>query len=138
MELTIDQRTQIRLLSDYVLYPEAEQFIAKHGTIEGQKQMNGLLNYARSIEDLTRFVKHQGSRDWLGSKAYYRDFYNALRTYLDSLRRRVKAEFGLVPEELTRTQKRELTNAFAEALAREFVQHLAAENLRKEALSDEQ
>lgn len=134
MDLKRDQIdwTTIHLISDHVLYPEAVEFIARHQAIEGQKQMAGLVEYARSWEDLTRFVNHQRQRDWLGAKAYYKQFYEHLYRYLQDLQQRVKTKFGFVGEGLTRAQERAQTERYAQILAQEFIQHLAAENLWRE------
>lgn len=131
MELSSAERSRIHLLSDHTLYPAAVKFIATYGTVEGQKQMVGLLQYAHSPE-LIRFVKHQAERDWSGNKTHYQQFYQSLKSYLDELRRQIKNEFDLIPQNLTKAETNRRVEMFFELLAPEFIQHLAAENLWQE------
>jgi hypothetical protein len=132
--MTISSETwaRIYLISDQVLYPEALEFINRHGTIEGQKQLAGLLDYAHNWDDLKRFVDNQRKRDWFGAKEHYKRFYQELDTYLRELQGRVKTTFNFVPEGLPRAKERAQTELYAQALAQEFIQHLAAENLWRE------
>lgn len=122
---------QIHLLSDGPLYAEAVDFIQEQGTVEGQTQMNSLLIYTQSWDDLMTFVRQQSRRDWLGRKAYYKEFYTALAGYLNRLRQRTVDWFP--PDQAaTKNEKRAWIEAHAIAVGREFVQHLAAENLYRE------
>jgi len=132
MKLTPEQETQIRLLSDTDLYAQAQDFARTHPPVE-PSQIAGLLEFSRSWQELEQFVKHQkDDRDWgTGSKAHYRDFYAALDAYLDKLRQDVQGRYGFVSDDLTKKQTRRRTARFAGLLAREFIQHLAAEVLWK-------
>jgi|Deesub1362A_J573_1020465.scaffolds.fasta_scaffold00513_6 hypothetical protein len=126
MELTRDQQREIWLISDRDLYCEAEQFLADHGAVD-RSQAEGLLDNAQSFGELQRFVRHQAGRDWTGRKEHYRDFYVSLDGFLKDLRRRVRDQYGLVPQGLPKEETKEQNDYFAELLAREFLQHLVAE-----------
>ncbi|MCL4298482.1 MAG: hypothetical protein KJ077_22285 [Anaerolineae bacterium] len=132
IKATPDQTQKIRLLSDGVLYREALEFIKTQGIVDGQKQMTSLTRYTQSWADLTHFVEHQEERDWPGKRAYYKQFYAALRDYLKSVRQRVEAEWFPPPRELTKTDKQQWLDHFSILVGREFAQHLAAENLYRE------
>lgn len=129
---TLEQTKKIRLLSDSVLYRDALDFIKTHGTIDGYKQMTSLTRYTQSWDDLDRFVKHQQERDWPGRRAYYKEFYTVLLDYLKTLRKRVEMDWFPPPSEFTKAQKQDWLNEFSILVAREFTQHLAAENLYRE------
>lgn len=132
MRATPNQVERIRLLSDRKLYQDAISFIEEHGTVE-TAQVNSLLNYASNFDELTTFAEHQSERQWSGAREHYRSFYRELVGYLQGLRRQVREAYGFVPEGLVAREEREQTAFFAGLLAREFIQHLAAENLWKEA-----
>lgn len=129
MKLTTGHQVQIRLLSDSDLYRQAITFAQKHPSIEN-RQMTGLVEFSRSWKELTDFVKHQKGRDW-GKKEHYSKFYTALDAYLTDLRRDVKNKHGFVPDGLTTSEARGYTDYFSGLLAREFIQHLAAEMMWK-------
>ncbi len=128
-----DQR-KIQLLSDTVLYREAQDFIKQNSTIDGQKQLYSLVNYSQTWEELEKFVAHQKERDWLGSKTYYKQFYMALHAYLKQLRDNVEKEWFSPEAELTKVQRRKWVDDYAILVAREFFQHLTAENLYREVI----
>ena len=132
MNTTPEQYQKIHLLSDGVLYREALAFIKEQGTVDGQKQMTSLTSYTQSWQDLIDFVEHQQERDWPGKRAFYKQFYTALRDYLETLRKRVAEEWFLPGNEFNKTEKREWVDHFSILAAREFTQHLAAENLYRE------
>lgn len=125
-------REKIYLLSDQELYRAAVDFIAEQDTVDGQSQMTSLLSYTQSWSDLYDFVKHQSQRDWIGKQAYYRQFYGALLSQLQQLRERVSKEWFPPPEEATKNETRLWVDERAILVTREFVQHLAAENLYRE------
>lgn len=129
---TPEQATKIRLLSDGILYREALDFIKTHGTIDGYKQMTSLIRYTQSWDDLEGFVKHQQERDWPGKRAYYKEFYTIMLDHLKSLRKRVETEWFPPPSGWTKAQKQDWLNELSILVAREFTQHLAAENLYRE------
>jgi hypothetical protein len=131
MQLTRQQQQQIWLISDRDLYQEAEHFLAEHGAVE-RSQAEGLLDNAQSFDELQRFIRHQAGRDWTGRKEHYKEFYAALARFLQDLRRRVREQYRLVPEGLSRRETREQTDFLVRLLAREFLQHLVAELVYKE------
>ena len=132
------QLQKIWLLSDIVLYPEAVSFMRK--LVQDQEcdplptsQVAGLLNVAESAQydELYRFVVHQRDRNWPPSKRDIKTFYTALEEVLSLMqRKRLKDEFHLLPDERGRSASdiRQETAALMALLAREFIQHLLAEN----------
>ena len=132
------QLQKIWLLSDIVLYPEAVSFMRK--LVQDQEcdplptsQVAGLLNVAESAhyDELYRFVVHQRDRNWPPSKRDIKTFYTALEEVLSLMqRKRLKDEFHLLPDERGRSASdiRQETAALMALLAREFIQHLLAEN----------
>lgn len=128
--LSSDDWVQIHLISDLHLYPEAEQFISSYGPIEAQRQMNGLLNFARSRDELLAFVYHQAhERDWESrpETAHYGRFYREIERALAAIERRFSPRF--IAAELDEAQIRQRESVVFQALAQLFVEHLAAENL---------
>ena len=132
------QLQKIWLLSDIVLYPEAVSFMRK--LVQDQEcdplptsQVAGLLNIAESAQydELYRFLVHQRDRNWPPSKRDIKTFYTALEEVLSLMqRKRLKDEFHLLPDERGRSASdiRQETAALMALLAREFIQHLLAEN----------
>ncbi|MGC9396914.1 MAG: hypothetical protein ACP5J4_18875 [Anaerolineae bacterium] len=133
MQLTPDQETHIRMLSDREIYQAAMTFANEQQDViaysQFNSQINGLLQFSRSWSELIGFVNHQKSRNWQGVRQSYGEFYTALNQQLNDLRRKVKDEF--VPDDLTKRESNELTDYFAGLLAHEFIQHLAAEMMWK-------
>ncbi len=132
---TADQLQKLRLLSDGELYQMACEFIKQHQTILNS-QVVSLVTHTQDWDDLmddrTGFVKHQADRDWTGTKSYYKDFFNALKNDLKNLRQRTENEwFPPGPEYDTSKKRRKWTDYFAILVAREFLQHLEAENMYK-------
>lgn len=155
MEPTTEQTQQISVLSDLVLYAEAVVFIRRF--VEGQQpaqlppaiaslqrilgdephdlphttQVVGLLNIANAATygELTRYIVHQRSRTWTGSRKDTKPFYDALERYfVDMRRQRLKDEFHLISEGLTSRDVNQQSDQLMLLLAREFIQHLAAEH----------
>jgi len=136
--LSKTQLQKIWLLSDTVLYPEAVSFIRKLVQEQGcdpllANQVAGLLSIAEATryDELRRFVLHQRDRNWPPSKRDIKTFYTALEEFLSLMqRKRLKDEFHLLPD----TQGRPVSEARQELdevmarLAREFIQHIVAEN----------
>lgn len=132
---TLAQLQKIWLLSDTVLYPEAVSFIRK--LVREQEcnplptsQVAGLLSIAESAryDELYRFVLHQRERNWPPSKRDIKTFYTALEEVLGTMRRkRLKDEFHLL-DGVSASEIRQETDALMALLAREFIQHLVAEN----------
>src|SRR6266702_6196780 len=132
------QLQKIWLLSDIVLYPEAVSFMRK--LVQDQEcdplptsQVAGLLNVAESAQydELYRFVVHQRDRNWPPSRRDIKTFYTELELVLSQMqRRRLKEEFRLLSDENGRSvsEIRRESNELLALLAREFIQHLVAEN----------
>ncbi len=132
------QLQKIWLLSDTVLYPEAvafmQSFVKRHSnkTLSAH-QMNGLLHIAEALkyEQLQRFIANQRSRTWPRDKEYIGIFYQDLEEQLKGLYNRlIQDRFHLLTNEhghrIVRTnQEADLLMAL---LAREYIQHLVAEN----------
>ncbi len=129
------QLRKVWLLSDTVLYDEAVAFLRK--LIDEQQcnplpssQIAGLLNVAEtaSYDQLADFIIHQRTRDWPPGMRDIKTFYTALDEALREIRSsRLREEFhlldGVGPEKI-----KQETDALMALLAREFIQHLAAEN----------
>jgi hypothetical protein len=131
MKLTLEQATILRVLDETTLCKQAEEFVKAHPAVENS-QMAGLLEFSRSWDELVRFVNHQkNNRDWgepgKSKRAHYKDFYTALDAYLKDLYREVQDQHELVPDGLTKNERRQLTSFYAGLLARDFIQHLVAE-----------
>ena len=129
----LDER-RLNVLSDTDMYNEAKKFLdcfLKKYELPPNKQLIRLLTFSRSWSELIGFVKHQEGRDWV-NKTGHKQFYSKLRRYLDNantgLRVRVKSKFALIPDSATLNPKQEceLQDAWAGALAHEFIQHLVA------------
>ncbi len=132
------QIKKIWLLSDTVLYRDAlnfmQQLLQKPKSAPlSTKQANGLLNSAQaaSYGILDLFVARQNSRDWLTDKISVQLFYADCSLFLTNMRRkRLRDEFRLLSDETGRPAseiKREEDELML-LLAREFIQHLVAEN----------
>jgi hypothetical protein len=130
MELTNAQRRKIWLVSDTVLYSEAKTFMDELSEQEGwkplpQRQTQGLLNITRSArsDHLFLYIKNQIARH------VHKDFYEKLEQKLLLIqRRRLQEEFQLSVPQPTKQDETAEKKALMLLLAREFIQHLAAEN----------
>lgn len=132
---SIAQLQKIALLSDTVLYNEAVAFIRK--LVREQdcvplptSQVNGLFSIAESAnyDELYRFVVHQRDRNWPPSKRDIKTFYTALEQELSLMyRKRLKDEFLLLTQQSAQEIRKEANDIMA-LLAREYIQHLVAEN----------
>lgn len=131
VQVTPEQQSQIRLLSDGELYRDAVDFVDKSRIVDN-KQMAGLLEFSRSWGELNKFVKHQKGRDWHGRNSHYTDFYTKLSKFLDKLRTKIKTDSDFVPNRSTNKETKKYADYFAGLLAREFIQHLVAEMMWKE------
>ena len=127
-----EESRRINLLSDTVLYDDAMAFVNEHPELPDMRQLIGLASFSEKWTDLLAYIKHQAGRDW-GNRTHYKTFYDKLRQYLETgLRQRVKTEFSLVDEGLSRKEEKAVLDKWAQLLAQEFVQHLVAEaRLRK-------
>ncbi len=130
------QLKKIWLLSDTVLYPEAVAFMHKHvqeSEALPTSQMTGLFNAAASEQypALYQFVTHQRDRNWPNSKMHIKKFYTALEETLTRLHRtRLRNEFHLLEDAPGRSvsETRQEMDVLMALLAREFIQHVLAEN----------
>ncbi len=124
MRPTPEQERAIRLLSDTDLYQQAmdfaRRFTSAARTRTAKSQLQGLLEFSRTWNELDSFVKHQK-----GKSHDYSEFYTALAHEMRNLRARAQTEF--VPDGLVKRETSRQTELFAGLLAREFVQHLTAE-----------
>lgn len=125
---TVEEWQRIRVLSDTVLYDRAVTFAAAVPGVEN-KQVNSLLEFSRSIMHLLEYVQHQRDRKWTEREANMKKFYTALYEALFRIVRDTKDVWKLVPSGLSEAETQKRTGIFATLLAREFVQHLAAEML---------
>ncbi len=142
--LTAAQLQKIWLLSDTVLYPEAVAFVSRvirqeeHAPLPNA-QAASLMGVAELLDygKLEQFMKHQADR---GAQKFA-PFYTELEKHLSLIgRSRLKDEFHLLADDPARTAKatREETRALLALVAREFIQHLLAENGLQVALNEEQ
>lgn len=86
---------------------------------------------ASKYDELYRFVVHQRDRDWPPSRRDIKTFYTALEEVLSLMRRkRLKDEFHLITDEQGHSpqEMRQESDTLMALLAREFIQHLIAEN----------
>ena len=132
------QLQKIYLLSDTVLYPEGVSFMRK--LVQEQdcdplpaSQVAGLLSIAEAnrYDELHRFIMHQRDRNWPSSKRDIKTFYTALEEVLSLMqRKRLKDEFHMLPDVQggNVVEARQELDELMARLAREFIQHLAAEN----------
>ena len=132
---TLTQLQKIGLLSDTVLYPEAIAFIRRLVEKDGcnplpTSQVNGLFSIAESSRygELREFVEHQRDRDWPPSKRDIKTFYTRLEQEFTRLERRLDVEFHLTKDERGRIASDADQNEMLALLAREFIQHVIAEN----------
>lgn len=132
---TPTQQQKIGLLSDIVLYPEAVAFIRRLIEKDGcnplpASQVSGLFSIAESSRygELRQFVEHQRDRDWPPSKRDIKTFYTRLEQELTRLERRLDVEFRLTKDEHGRPVSDADQNEMLALLAREFIQHVIAEN----------
>lgn len=132
---TLTQIQKVGLLSDTVLYPEAVSFMRRF-VLEQEcnplpnTQASGLLSIAESprYDTLHRFIVHQHERNWPPGKKDIKTFYIALEELLETMRKkRLKDEFRLL-DGVSAGEIRQETDALMALLAREFIQHLVAEN----------
>lgn len=133
---TYEQLQTIWLLSDTVLYPEATAFMRRlvrdlQCDPLPSSQVNGLLNIAEAhqYDTLHNFVLHQRDRDWPSRQRSIKTFYTELAETLTMIERRIRGDFRLVSQgqKAGGGQKADEQELMA-LLAREFVQHLVAEN----------
>lgn len=132
------QLQKIWLLSDTVLYDEAVAFIRK--LVREQdcdplptSQIAGLLSIAESEKyaALKDFIINQRDRNWPPSKRDIKTFYTELEERFSRMyRQRLRGEFRLLSDEPGQNANDLIKEADAlmALVAREFIQHLVAEN----------
>ncbi|HEY0752693.1 MAG TPA: hypothetical protein VGD98_01845 [Ktedonobacteraceae bacterium] len=128
------EQARIRLISDNELYPQAVEFMKNMGRPLPSTQINGLLNVslANTYQQLALFVKHQGARKtWRGSERHVEEFY---RTKFPAKLKQLETYLPAVTCSRAEKASREDEQAIKMELAREFIQHLLAENAYKEAM----
>lgn len=128
--LTPEQELKISLLSDTTLYPEAVAFMGRLSPLP-TSQIMGLLNNTRAARygQFYEYVIHQRERDWQSSKRDIKVFYTELEKTLSQMqKKRVIEEFRLLTPGLNSQQAKQEADEVMTALAREFIQHLVAEN----------
>ena len=96
---------------------------------EGQfgHQINGLLEFSRSWDELTKFVNKQKTRDWQNKQSTYGKFYAELDQQLRDLQQLAKDQF--VSGEMSKSELRERTQVFAGLIAGEFIQTPVCRNV---------
>lgn len=132
MPLTHEQFQKIWLISDTVLYPEAVALMRRLIQVEhcrplAPSQINGLLQLAEgsSYTDIYSRVIHQRERNWAGIKYDIKTFYIELEKALSEMcNQRLRDDFHLITKTSTAQEVEEIMSL----LAREFIQHLLAEN----------
>lgn len=131
---TPKQFRKLRYLSDAILYAEAVAFIRRLVNEQDcstlpASQVMGLLNIANasSYTELNNFIKHQRERNWPMSKSSIKIFYTELEKVFITMRKRIKDEFDLIEHDSANKAAQE-TEELMVLLARDFIQHLIAEN----------
>lgn len=137
--ITEIQQLKIYLLSDTVLYQQAVTFMESflnstpNHTLPST-QMYGLLNatYDKTYTELEKFVNHQHSeRTWTRGKEYVGEFYKKLHLQLQVVTQYTQ-ELIEINASSTSTLEEDQVELKA-LLAREFIQHVVAENAHIEA-----
>ena len=125
--ITEDEQRQVRLLSDTDLYPQAVALMQGIGSSLPSTQINGLLNVSqgRVYVVLVRFIERQeGRKTWPQKEEHIPRFYRQLALKLKEFE--VVAASILKPR--TPPASREDRQELNALLAREFIQHVLAEN----------
>ena len=125
--ITEKEQDRIRLLSDTELYPQAVEFMRGIANQIPQKQTNGLLNVslANTYDQLQRFVARQRDRrTWPPKERHIPIFYRELGQKLQ----RIESYIPSIMKSRTEQTSREDIQTLKMLLAREFIQHILAEN----------
>ena len=128
------EQEQIRLLSDNELYQQAVEFVKNMGLPIPATQINGLLNVSlgNTYDQLKLFVTRQGARNtWRAQERHVEEFY---RTRFPSKLTQLEAYVPTVTRARQQKASREDEQEIKMELAREFIQHLLAENAYKGAM----
>lgn len=124
------EQERIRLLSDTELYPQAVEFMQSIAGTLPSSQINGLLNVtlANTYQHLEEFIRHQYTRStWKAQERHIPDFYHKLENKLKGIERSIAA----ITKERQEKPSREEQQTLKMLLAREFIQHVLAENAYK-------
>ncbi len=125
--ITVQEQKQVRLLSDTDLYPQAVQFMRGVARPLPQTQINGLINVSldNTYDVLMHFIEKQRTRtSWRREDSHIPDFYHRLAQKLKQLETSALQILKVRTEQATREDMQTLKIL----LAREFIQHLLAEN----------
>ncbi len=125
--ITEQEQVKIRLLSDTELYPQAVQFMRGVARPLPPTQINGLLNVslANTYDELGIFIDFQAKRTtWRREDVHIPDFYKRLAQKLKQL----EAYALSIMKSRAGQPSREDMQTLKMLLAREFIQHLLAEN----------
>lgn len=117
---------KVRVLSDTVLYERARKFVQTTPALDN-KQLNGVLEFSRSLPELMLFVVGQRKRRWLEKEADMKQFYEALYAALIRIMQDTRSVWGFVPRGASEEEAQQRTAVFADMLARDFAQHMVAE-----------
>lgn len=125
MELDSATKNQLQLLCDTVLYADAQFFLKDHRAPDN-KQLNGLLAYARNAKTLASYIARQRERNWgEGYKGHYSAFFGALDRTLRSMKELVLPVNSATGDKLSKQGVQVALNI----LCRAFIQHLVAHAL---------
>jgi len=125
--ITEQEQKKIRLLSDTEFYPQAVEFMRGIARQLPPTQINGLLNVslANTYDQLEEFIEHQRTRTtWRREDVHIPDFYKRLAQKLKQL----DAYALSIMKSRTGQPSREDMQTLKMLLAREFIQHVLAEN----------
>lgn len=126
--ITQKEEEKIHILSDITLYPQAVSFMRSINKKLPPSQINGLLNISlgnNTFKELKDFVQFQHERStWKSSERHIPEFYRRLSHKLTELEQEADKLAALRPTEVSVDDRKELKMVFA----REFIQHLLAEN----------
>lgn len=132
MAVTTEQVHKICLLSDGELYENAVNFVEIYYSPKVLKaQLSGLQNAvgAGDWNEMFRYIDNRLDRSTTAEDL--KNFYQALKDSLNSLRSKVEeAQFVVKPEKTTRAEERQVNkeiDRYAYLLAKEYIQHIVAE-----------
>lgn len=141
MTATTEQLHKICLLSDGELYQNAANFVEIYYSPKVSKtQLSGLQNAvgASDWNEIFLYIDNRLKRSTTVKDL--KNFYQALKDSLNSLRNKVEeAQFVVKPEKTTRAEERLVKkeiDRYAYLLAKEYIQHIVAEYNYQRTLSD--
>lgn len=141
MVVTTEQVHKICLLSDGELYENAVNFVEIYYSPKVSKaQLSGLQNTFGTGDwnEIFRYIDNRLDRSTTAEDL--KNFYQALKDSLNSLRSKVEeAQFVVKPEKTTRAEERKVNkeiDQYAYLLGKEYIQHIVAEYNYKRTLSD--